>query len=88
MAYKNILVHIKANEEWSPHMDYGFDIAAHFAARIVGIAVFDDIAVLRKYASRESRFGHERMVQRAVEDQAADNDKTTSALTRRFAAAA
>ena len=84
MAYKNILVHLKTNEEWSPHIDYGFGIASHFAARIVGMAIFDDIAFLRKYA----RFGHEKMVQRAVEDQAADNQKVIAALKRRFAAAA
>jgi nucleotide-binding universal stress UspA family protein len=88
MAYKNILVHVKTNEEWSPHVDYGFGIAAHFAARIVGMAIFDDIAMLRNYANRESRFGHERMAQRAVEDQAAHNEKVTAALKRKFAAAA
>jgi hypothetical protein len=37
MAYKQILVHIKTNEEWSPHIDYAFGIASHFAARIVGV---------------------------------------------------
>jgi nucleotide-binding universal stress UspA family protein len=84
MAYKNILVHLKTNEEWSPHIDYGFGIASHFAARIVGMAIFDDIAFLRKYA----RFGRERMVQRAVEDQVADNEKVSAALKTRFAAAA
>jgi nucleotide-binding universal stress UspA family protein len=84
MAYKNVLIHVKTNEEWSPHIDYGFGIASHFAARVVGMAVFDDIAILRKYA----RFGHERMVQRAVEDQTADNEQVTAALRRKFAAAA
>jgi nucleotide-binding universal stress UspA family protein len=84
MAYKNVLVHVTTNEEWSPHIDYGLGIASHFAARIVGMAIFDDIAVLRKHA----RFGHERMIQRAVEDQAAVNEKVSAALKVRFAAAA
>jgi nucleotide-binding universal stress UspA family protein len=84
MAYKNVLVHVKTNEEWSPHIDYAFGIASHFAARIIGMAIFDDIAVLRKHA----RFGHERMIQRAVEDQAAENEKVSAALKRRFADAA
>jgi hypothetical protein len=52
------------------------------------MAIFDDIAMLRNYANRESRFGHERMAQRAVEDQAAHNEKVTAALKRKFAAAA
>jgi len=43
MGYKNVLVHVKTNEEWSPHIDYGFGIASHFAARIVGMAIFDDM---------------------------------------------
>jgi nucleotide-binding universal stress UspA family protein len=88
MSIKNILVHLKANEDWSPHIDYALEVAAYFKAKIVGLIIFDDIAVLRKYVGRDSHLAHERAVQKAIHDQHLHNQQSAAALKARFERAA
>jgi hypothetical protein len=75
MIIKNILVHLKTNEEWSPHLDYALDTAARFNARLVGMAIFDNIAVLRKYSIHDSKLAHGRLIEKAIKEQHLQNQK-------------
>jgi nucleotide-binding universal stress UspA family protein len=86
MPIKNILVHLKTNEEWSPHLDYALDTAARFNARLVGIAIFDDIAVLRKYSINDSTHG--RLMEKAIKEQHRQNQKIAAELEKRWTDAA
>lgn len=88
MSIKNILVHVKGNEEWSPHIDYAVEIAAHFQAKVVGLTIFDDIAALRKYTGRNSQLGHEQVVQKAINDQHVHNQRRAAVLKGKFLGAA
>ncbi len=47
MAVKEILVHLKAHEPWSTHIDHGLGLGAFFGARVRGLMTFLDVAILR-----------------------------------------
>lgn len=47
MGMKEILVHVKSNEEWSGHIDHAIGLAAFFDARLRGMITFLDVAMMR-----------------------------------------
>jgi len=47
MAVKELLVHLKAHEPWSAHIDHALGLGAFFNARVRGLMTFLDVAILR-----------------------------------------
>lgn len=52
--YRDILVHIKPYEEWSAHVDYAIGVAASLGARLRGLAIFSEVAMMRNLTRRDS----------------------------------
>lgn len=47
MTYRDILVHVKYNEAWSPHIDVAGALAQTFGARLTGLYTLSDLAALK-----------------------------------------
>ena len=47
MSIREILVHIKSHEDWSPHIDYALRTASRFSAHLSGLASFPEAFILR-----------------------------------------
>jgi len=79
MIVRDILVHLKSNEEWSPHIDYAIAVAKGFGARLRGLMTFSDISFLRSIAGTDDT---------AITRQQSRDRKLADAMRLRFAAAA
>jgi nucleotide-binding universal stress UspA family protein len=55
MSVRDILVHVKANEEWSTHIEYAIGAAHHFKARLHAFLTFSDISILRALAGKNEK---------------------------------
>lgn len=47
MSLRDMLVHVKLHEEWSPHIDYAIALAARHGARLTGLVTLRDLSVLK-----------------------------------------
>ena len=47
MSIRDILVHLKSHEEWSPHIDYAIATAKTFSAHLRGMVTFHEVVMLR-----------------------------------------
>jgi nucleotide-binding universal stress UspA family protein len=78
VSIREILVHLKSHEDWSPHVDYAIGTARNFSARLRALVTFHEIVMLRnlpRYA------GH------TVEEQAAKDSAIARRLEEKFMAA-
>ncbi|MBL8907772.1 MAG: universal stress protein [Rhizobiales bacterium] len=79
MIMRDILVHLKSHEEWSPHIDYAIGVAAGFGARLRGYMTFADISFLRSISGTDET---------AVARQKRRDQKIAAAMQDRLLAAA
>lgn len=47
MTYREILVHVKAYEGWSPHIDVALNVARQFGARLTGLYTIRELAMIK-----------------------------------------
>jgi nucleotide-binding universal stress UspA family protein len=47
LPIREILVHLKSHEEWSPHIDYAVKTAGQFSASLRGLVSFPEVVMLR-----------------------------------------
>ncbi|MFN4141389.1 universal stress protein [Aestuariivirga sp.] len=78
MSIRDILVHLKSHEDWSPHVDYAIGTAKAFSARLRGLATFHEVVVLRNLAVNAGK---------TLVDQAARDAEAARMLEARFAKA-
>jgi nucleotide-binding universal stress UspA family protein len=76
MQFRDILVHLKAHEEWSGHIDYAIGLAAHFQAGLHALVTFAEIGMLRAIARRKD--------DPAVKEQERRDAATVKALAARL----
>jgi len=51
MSFRDILVHLKSYEAWSPHIDVAADLASRFNAHLTGLFNDADLAILKHIAA-------------------------------------
>jgi nucleotide-binding universal stress UspA family protein len=78
MIIREILVHLKSHEDWSPHIDYAIGAARVFGARLRGLVTFHEIVMLRSLP---------RFAGQGLDEQAARDAAISKALGERFAKA-
>jgi nucleotide-binding universal stress UspA family protein len=79
MTYREILVHVKAYEQWSPHIDVALQVARSCGARLTGLYTSREIAMLRLVLGAQSS---------AVKEAAARERPLAAEIERKFRAAA
>lgn len=47
MSIRDILVHLKSHEDWSPHIDHAISTAKLFSAHLRGLVTFHEVVMLR-----------------------------------------
>lgn len=47
MSIRDILVHLKSHEEWSPHIDYAISTAKLFSCHVRALVTFHEVVILR-----------------------------------------
>ena len=47
MSIRDILVHLKSHEEWSPHIDYAIRTAKLFSCHVRALVTFHEVVILR-----------------------------------------
>jgi nucleotide-binding universal stress UspA family protein len=47
MPLRDMLVHVKLHEDWSPHIDYALKLAAQHGARLTGLVTLRDLSILK-----------------------------------------
>lgn len=77
MSIREILVHLKSHEDWSPHIDYAIGTAKHFSARLRGLVSFHEVVMMRNLP---------RFPARALEEQVAKDAAVARKLEERFLA--
>jgi nucleotide-binding universal stress UspA family protein len=60
MTYRDVLVHVKYNEAWSPHIDAAGVLAQSFGARLTGLYTLSDLAALKAAFGRSADSVRER----------------------------
>lgn len=75
MSFRDILVHLKSHEDWSPHIDHAISTAKHFSAHLSGLVTFHEVVMLRNLPLQ---------VGKAVEEQIARDAETAARLKARF----
>ncbi|MBP6012095.1 MAG: universal stress protein [Alphaproteobacteria bacterium] len=55
MTYRDVLVHVKYHETWSPHIDVAGHIAQTFGARLTGLYTMSDIAAMKTVMGARSQ---------------------------------
>jgi nucleotide-binding universal stress UspA family protein len=55
MTYRDVLVHVKYHETWSPHIDVAGHIAEAYGARLTGLYTLSDIAVMKNVMGAKSQ---------------------------------
>lgn len=61
MSVREILVHLKSHEEWSPHIDYAIRTAKLFSAHLRALVTFHEVVILRSFPGYAGRGLEERM---------------------------
>ena len=54
MTWRDILVHAKANEDWSEHIDVAMRLAKNFDARLTGLRTSQNAATIKQYLATNS----------------------------------
>jgi hypothetical protein len=54
MTWRDILVHVKANEDWSEHIDVAMRLAKNFDARLTGLRTSQNAATIKQYLATNS----------------------------------
>lgn len=78
MSVRDILVHLKSHEDWSPHIDYAIAAANAFRAHLRGLVTFHEVVILRSLASQSRQ---------AVVEQAARDGVIARQLEEKFMSA-
>lgn len=78
MSIRDILVHLKSHEEWSPHIDYAIRTAGLFSAHLRAVVTFHEVVMLRSF-SRHTGHG--------LEDRMARDAATAQRLEEKFLSA-
>lgn len=47
MSFRDILVHLKSHEEWSPHIDHAIGTAKLFSSQLRALVTFHEVVMLR-----------------------------------------
>ena len=47
MSVRDILVHLKSHEDWSPHIDHAIRTAKLFSAHLRALVTFHEVVMLR-----------------------------------------
>lgn len=55
MTYRDLLVHVKYHETWSPHIDVASQVAQTFGSRLTGLYTLSDIAVMKTVMGAKSQ---------------------------------
>jgi nucleotide-binding universal stress UspA family protein len=55
MTYRDVLVHVKYHETWSPHIDVAGHIAGAFGAKLTGLYTLSDLAVMKNVMGAKSQ---------------------------------
>lgn len=79
MTYREILVHVKAYEQWSPHIDSALALAKNCGARLTALYTIRELAMLRLILGAESN---------AVKEAAARDRPLAADYERKFREAA
>lgn len=79
MSYREVLVHVKAYEQWSPHIDVAINVARNCGARLTGLYATRELAMLRLVLGAQSN---------AVKEAAARDRPLAAEYERRFREAA
>jgi nucleotide-binding universal stress UspA family protein len=78
MSIRDILVHLKSHEEWSPHIDYAIRTAKLFSGHVRALVTFHEVVVMRNLP---------RYPKQALEEQAAKDAAVAQRLEEKFLAA-
>ena len=54
MTWRDILVHVKANEDWSEHIDVAMRLAKNFDARLAGLRTSQNAVTIKQYLGANS----------------------------------
>jgi nucleotide-binding universal stress UspA family protein len=54
MTWRDLLVHVKAAEEWSEHLDLAIGLAKTFSARLAGLRISREVATIKQYLGATS----------------------------------
>ena len=54
MTWRDMLVHVKANEDWSEHIDVAMQLAKNFDARLTGLRTSQNAATIKQYLATNS----------------------------------
>lgn len=79
MSYREILVHVKAYEQWSPHIDVALEVARTCGARLTALYTIRELAMLRLVLGAQSN---------AVKEAAARDRPLAADYERKFREAA
>lgn len=82
MTYRDILVHVKYNEAWSPHIDVAGALAQSFDARLTGLYTLSDLAALKTVFGKSAESVREREVKDAAKTSEAE-EKFRALLAKR-----
>lgn len=66
MSIREILVHLKSHEDWSPHIDYAIGTSKQFSARLRGLVSFHEVVMLRNLPGLPGRTLEERAAKDAA----------------------
>jgi nucleotide-binding universal stress UspA family protein len=77
VSIRDILVHLKSHEDWSPHIDYAIGTSKQFSARLRALVSFHEMVVLRNLP---------RLPARMLEEQAAKDAAVARQLEEKFLA--
>jgi nucleotide-binding universal stress UspA family protein len=86
MSIRDILVHLKSHEDWSPHVDYAIATAKLFSAHLRGLVTFHEVVVLRNLPSY-ARQGVEKQMERDAATARHLNDRFLEACRKAGVAA-
>src|SRR6516162_5035790 len=59
MSWRYILVHVKACEDWSEHIDVAMRLAKDFNAKLTGLYTCRDVAVLKTLLGEDAAMAQE-----------------------------
>lgn len=82
MTYRDILVHVKYHEAWSPHIDVAGALAQSFGARLTGLYTLSDLAALKTVFGKSADSVREREVKDAAKTSEAE-EKFRALLAKR-----
>lgn len=75
MSVRDILVHLKSHEDWSPHIDHAISTAKLFSAHLRALVTFHEVVMLRNLS---------RYAGQALEDQMKKDADIAAHLRARF----